>query len=534
VPGGWQGVTATLGMYRGWGNASGIDLFADTHGLEILYGHEFGDNSQWQWFTSGTNFGTWEAWVNARSGRRFTYSAPLLTGDTPGTQAQRYAALADGEYDHHFTQLGQAFQARPALRNAIVRLGWEFNGQTFPWMVPPNDQTTLDNYKVGFARASAALRAACPTLEVEWCPNIQMDYTNRTFADMVPDPSSFDYVGLGQYDYYWPGGNPTPEQRADWLINGQNGENGWQAQVDLANELGKPPAWTEYGLWWTQSVTGGGDRPAYIHLVADWMQEHGYAYHIYNNVTADGGHDLDDFPNARAAFIERFGIGAQVPDVPSDPTPDPDVPEDQRFYDFADDTVGSVPDGWYLATGAAGFAVSDAAVSGFGAKHLRFSLSGQSAAERALFAEFADGQQNATILARCRIIDGEGSYFHQLYGRAQTNPASRSVLGYYSEAGDTRVGIDSYDGGTWSEGPSTLRTAVPANATYRMELRGNGSAVELRMWLESEPKPSQPTETLPNSSSGRWGVGGYAEDVVLAFDWVGVGIDGAAAPTQGV
>lgn len=301
--------TLMTGMYAGWDGSSDITTFETANSIDIPLGHEFGDQTQWSWFENGTNFANWETWVNAKAGRRFSYSAPLLTvnDDSGLTIAQKYSSLAAGSYDSHFTNLGNAFQARPALRNAIVRLGWEWNGNTRAWSVPPNNQSILDNFKTGWVRAATTLKTACPTLEIEWCPNCQPDWTARTFADMYPvDDSAIDYIGIGLYDYYWPGGMPTDQQRYNWLVNGDT-YNGLQDQVNLAIAKGKKLAHTEWGLWTTANNTGGGDRPAFIDLLANWYETYGYSYHVYNNVEGSGAHTLDNWPNAKARYLTRFG-----------------------------------------------------------------------------------------------------------------------------------------------------------------------------------------------------------------------------------
>lgn len=297
-----------LGQYMGWDQSTAITTWENTNGISIPLGHEFGDKTQWSWFDTGTNFANWATWVSAKAGRRFSYSCPLLTSndDTGLTIPQKYVQLAAGTYDSHFTSLGNAFQARPALRNAIVRIGWEFNGQAWPWSVPPNDQTTLNNYKTGFNRAAAALKAACPTLEVEWCPNTQMDYTNRLFADMYPGNTYIDYIGIGLYDYYWPGGSPTQAQREAWL---RDNPNGLADQVALATANGKRLAHTEWGLWTAGTAAGsggGGDRPAFIDFIADWYAAHNYAYSVYNNISATAEHRLDLYPLSKARYLARF------------------------------------------------------------------------------------------------------------------------------------------------------------------------------------------------------------------------------------
>lgn len=306
-----------LGMYFGFGAGDALTQWADQHQLPITLAHEFGDSRYWSYFETGTNFGSWAGWVAARAGRRFSYSCPLLPGlDDPDlTHPQKYAKLAAGDYDSHFTLLGQTFAGYPALHDTFVRLGWEFNGAAWPWSVPPDDQTTLNNYKTGFNRAAAALKAACPTLQIEWCPNCQLDYTDRTFADMYPGNTWIDVIGIGAYDYYWPGGAPgwpgtpqTPDDLWRFIRDGARGHNGLRDQVALARANGKQLAHTEWGVWDldTAFAFGGGDNPHFIDRIADWHEQHRYLYQVYNNFNpGDSRHFLDDFPETKNRYLLR-------------------------------------------------------------------------------------------------------------------------------------------------------------------------------------------------------------------------------------
>lgn len=298
----------THGMYIGWDagnplNTGTLDSYTTTNNLTVRYCHEFGDATQWSFFANGTNFTNWNAWVGAVAGRRFTYSCPLLAAPNAGD----YTGLNAGTYDAHFTSLGQAFQAQPNLRDAIIRLGWEFNGSTFPWAIPANSTNLqLTSYKNGYNRAAGLIRAQCPTVRFEWCPNLHLDNANRTFADMYPGNTYTDYIGAAVYDYYWPGGSPTPTQRETWIVDDTNG---LQDQWELAQAQNKPVAFTEWGLWPAANLSGGGDRPAFVTLMADWMRDHAAAYSIYNNVNATQDHRLNTYPNAKATYLARFSTG---------------------------------------------------------------------------------------------------------------------------------------------------------------------------------------------------------------------------------
>jgi len=285
-----------------------LDDYASDNNLVIRYGHEFGDSTQWSFFETGTNFTHWNSWVGVDTvNRRFTYSCPLLAD----TNAGDYAGLVAGTYDSHFTNLGNAFQAQPNLRNAIVRLGWEFNGVTFSWAIPANaSNAQVQSYKDGYNRAASLMKAQCPTLEFEWCPNGQLDNANRTLADMYPGNTYVDYIGAALYDYYWPGGTPSDAVRFAWI---QESVNGLNDQAALAEAQGKPMAYTEWGLWTTADTSGGGDHPAFITFALDWFVQNDVHHSIYNNTGP--GHQLDLYPTAKAVYIGRFSTGELAPSL---------------------------------------------------------------------------------------------------------------------------------------------------------------------------------------------------------------------------
>jgi hypothetical protein len=286
------------GMYMGWNGAAAINAWETANNTRVMMAHEFGDNAAFANFTGGTNFTEWSAWVLERPGRQFSYSCPLLT-----TAQNSYASLAAGTYTSNFTTLGNAFQAAPALRNTIVRLGWEFNGNTFPWQVAPANPTMLANYKTGFNLAAAALKAACPTLKIEWCPNISLDYTNETFAAMYPGTTNIDYHGLGGYNYYLPGGTPSWDTRFNWQRTTTNGFNDW---VAFARSQGKELGHTEWGLVPTGTLAGGGDDPRWMAAVLAFQRQHGVKYSVYFNSDAAWDASLDAYPNAKRVYLRRF------------------------------------------------------------------------------------------------------------------------------------------------------------------------------------------------------------------------------------
>ncbi len=135
IMGGYNGYQVTTAGYESGSTEMSTDM-----GATIKYHHSFFDHN-YGWYNiegaDGVMMDGWAGWVNAVSGRRFTMSLPMLPqkqGDGVTLDPARgdFAGLAAGNYDSHFTLLGAKFQARTALRNCIVRVGWEHNGSVWP------------------------------------------------------------------------------------------------------------------------------------------------------------------------------------------------------------------------------------------------------------------------------------------------------------------------------------------------------------------------------------------------------------------
>jgi hypothetical protein len=303
-PGG--GSNWVTGIYEGWHDVAGVDAFYSWLGAGYTgekWAHEFVDHN-FGWGAVGNCLDSgWSNWVNAdNAGRRFSLSLPLLPTSNPGD----FAGLAAGSYDAYFTQCATALKNGGGTADTVIRLGWEMNGNTFPWAIPPNNPTALSNYKAGFSRIVNAMRAANPSLKIEWEPNAMLDYSGYTLEQMYPGDDVVDYIGATAYDYCNERcTSNTPDGRWQaWVGNGTN-DNGLQHSYTFATSRGKKINQTEWGLWpASRSPGGGGDNPQYIINMANWLRDHGAAYQIYNNV-ADW--HLDNYPQAKAEFQRQFG-----------------------------------------------------------------------------------------------------------------------------------------------------------------------------------------------------------------------------------
>ena len=116
---------ATLGVYRGAANPSGVSAFAQWLGSPVSYAEDFLPGDSW----SSIEAPTWT--LNGWKGTsyRMVYGVPIIP-DTGGTLAEG----ASGTYNAYFKTLAQNLLAA-GQGNAILRLGWEFGGGWYHWHV---------------------------------------------------------------------------------------------------------------------------------------------------------------------------------------------------------------------------------------------------------------------------------------------------------------------------------------------------------------------------------------------------------------
>jgi len=294
-----QSGAAQVAVYMGWRNVSGVESFSDWLGTPV-WAHDFLDHRQgWEAVADPrAQLEAWERWVTQSDDPRLVLSVPLLIDAAAGD----HSGGAAGAYDQHFERLARALVDH-GLENTVIRLGWEFNGNTFPWQVQPQQ---ISDYKRFWSRVVGVMRAVPGAeFQFDWCPNITLDATGLPFAELYPGDDVVDIIGLGFYDYYWGHPKATPEARWAWL---RDVDNGLADHRNFAARRNKPTSFPEYGLWEQGTSTGGGgDDPYFIQQLAAWIDAGNVAYHGYNNVDATADHRLDSYPEGREAYLEAFG-----------------------------------------------------------------------------------------------------------------------------------------------------------------------------------------------------------------------------------
>jgi hypothetical protein len=280
-----------LGVYRG-SNPDEVERYEDWIGTEIPYVLEFwGRDDDWgkiddpRWVI--------DLWIP--TGRTVVYSIAMLPNDRFTLEDG-----AAGAYDAHWRRFAEAFAERGET-DAILRIGWEFNGDFYPWAAGGKEDLFVDYWR----RIVDVLRSVPGTnFQFDWSP-----LGGNRGADVeraYPGDEYVDFIGLDAYDNSPV--NTSPEDR--WL-DIRDREYGLAWHSDFATTHGKRMTFPEWGLTVReQDSLGGGDNPYYIEQMHDWIHSHDVAYAMYFEYDArDASHRLmtTDLPEGGEAFLRLFG-----------------------------------------------------------------------------------------------------------------------------------------------------------------------------------------------------------------------------------
>ena len=282
-----------MGLYAGPGcyGLTHLTNFSTWLGAPAVHVTENLDQSSWANLISDAEWSI-GCYAKVRSTTSFTFSIPMLPADGVSTLAKG----ANGDYDQTFVQIAKLLVSH-GLPTAIVRLGWEFNGNWQPWSSYKDNVHFMSYYRriVSLMRAVPGAR-----FTFEWCPNLGI-------GTLAPDQSYpgddfVDVIGMDVYDSHWSPIDATPESRWNFFVTR---DYGLQWQVDFAKAHGKRFSFPE----WSCCGDSTGDDPYFINQVAAWLRTNGYLYADYwdSNTSYRGELMNGQYPKATAAYIADFG-----------------------------------------------------------------------------------------------------------------------------------------------------------------------------------------------------------------------------------
>jgi hypothetical protein len=279
--------TLPLGVYRGAAAPSRTAAFQAWLGQPVTWALDYLDGSSWATIEKP------DWWVRSWRSSPFSvvYSIPLLPPS--GATLQQGAS---GAYDGHFVTLARALVAGGA-GDAVLRLGWEFNGGWYPWSARQSPQAFVQYWRhiVNAMRSVPGAR-----FKFDWCPTLGTNAVAPAAA--YPGDSFVDYIGADVYDQGWGAGWNDSTQRWRTFVNQPYGLQ-WQRMFAAAHK--KPVTFPEWGLSARSDGHGGGDDPYFIQQMLNWIRTSDVAYALYFDYDAsDGRHSISNgqFPRAAATF----------------------------------------------------------------------------------------------------------------------------------------------------------------------------------------------------------------------------------------
>ena len=246
----------------------------------------------WDVLQQGTTWGV-KCW--SKAAQAVVYSLPML----PSKGSLRDAA--NGQFDDLYRTYGGLLVTN-GYRDCVIRLGWEFNANWYPWSATKDPEAWADAWR----RIVTVLRSVTGAkFQYDWCPAASASGFSAERA--YPGDEFVDFIGLDFYNMPVEGKTQKPEDR--WQTR-MNMHHGLKWQRDFAQAHRKRLSIPEWGTGPHAKYVGAPDDAYFIEQMAGWMRENKVAYHNYweyKNKDLDTRLSNGSQPRAAAAFIKYFG-----------------------------------------------------------------------------------------------------------------------------------------------------------------------------------------------------------------------------------
>jgi hypothetical protein len=285
--------------------AFGVYVGAGCDGVKRLgpFGRWFGrqpdqviDFVSWEVFSKGTTWGM-RCWQKAGK-KNVVFSVPML----PGGKTATLADGAAGKFDSLFRNYAQQL-VKHGYANSVVRIGWEFNADWYPWAAKHDPQSWIAYWR----RAVTVMREVPGAkFKFDWCA--AGGFSQFRAESVYPGDEYVDIIGLDFYNSLGHDkGNVTPQRR--WEIR-KKAPHGLEWHRNFAKAHDKPMSFPEWGTGKGRDARGGDDDPYFIEQMATWIEANPVAYHnywdfkapIFDSRLSDGRR-----PAAGTALIRAFG-----------------------------------------------------------------------------------------------------------------------------------------------------------------------------------------------------------------------------------
>ena len=291
------------GVFAGYGGANDFG-FGTWRGSAVQTGGDYLPSDTW----ANLQDPAWDIWAWQQSPSiQPVLSAPMFP--VGGSLAE----AASGADNSHWVTLAKNLIAG-GLGSSVIRLGWEFNGNWYPWSTGTSAQAA--QYAAGWRQIVTAMRSVSGQhFTFDWCPTIASSGINPALA--YPGNGYVDYIGEDVYDWNERTTPETATQRWNDLVNNGYGL-AWQAA--FATGMHKPVSFPEWGEAINLAAPGmsGGDDPTFVQNMYNWFGSHNTAYEDYFDVdTAGSDFGLNTgtgvFPKSAALYQSLYSAATYSP-----------------------------------------------------------------------------------------------------------------------------------------------------------------------------------------------------------------------------
>jgi len=219
----------------------------------------------------------------------------------------------------------------------------------------------------------------------------------------------------------------------------------------------------------------------------------------------------------------------------------PPAQGNQFFYNFANDAVGSVPANMTVRSGGTAFSVQSSGITGITNNRALRLVTNTNSFDRIISLNALDGKANVEFVARIGVTGGSiNNELFEFFMRCNTDLTTYYGGTYSADPAQRFVNLYRMVNGTYTamNWGNTTGLISTSGQWMRMRVRINNNQVWIRAWADGATEPStwqiNGVTTTHITSSALNGIGAYVENRSIYWDWVGVGVDGASAPTSAV
>lgn len=285
----------TFGVYLGAGcdGAKRLGPFGRWLGREP---EQVIDFVSWKVLAEGTTWGM-RCWQKSGQ-KRVVFSVPMLPDDKSATLADGAAGKFDELFRNYARQL-----VKHGYGDAILRIGWEFNADWYPWAAKHDPQSWI-----AYWRRIVTVMRSVPNASFKFDWSVAGGWGSFRPEEAYPGDEYVDIIGLDFYNVLgYDKRGVSAEER--WELR-KHAPQGLIWHRDFARERGKPMSFPEWGTGDARQALGGGDDAYFIEQMAAWIREHPVEYHNYWDYKApilDSKLSDGRRPAAGAALVRAFG-----------------------------------------------------------------------------------------------------------------------------------------------------------------------------------------------------------------------------------